>query len=1104
VNAVNTVAGTKSLNSSALISLGGFLLFNVGPYTGLNGKKLVLSINNGPDVEVTFSGTSISAKSLVAQVNDTFSTNEVTEAYGELMPDGLSASVRTVGAGEFQTLAIVSGTDPEVLAVISENNVVGYVLPGTSVYTQTKVSIPFSSFPDPNNNLSQLSFEQNSIRAFVSTGAGVNLREFLPKESFLRKGGSGVAASTTGTTALSTVGLYGGGGTLNGTSLTLTFESATSPQYTVTFASPADANAVLQQINAAVGAMVATNNTGLKITSQVAGASSRVRVGGTAAALFGFTGAALDVSGEAAIQVVDDGNGDGYSPLVEFNGVDFTTAGSAAVATGAYDISGLSYPADVVGLTLELSVSGMTPQTWTVPSVANQGAFLSAFNAFFTGVTASVASNRFVLTTAATGEEGTISIIGGTLLPVMGLVPRIVGSVNLANVSPDLTALNTRKLKVTSSSGSVEVTFSGLSGTTPSTVSAFLNAQPAFAALFVASIDTGGYLCVRSILGGNIGSTAVSLTIDAASSLESATYLGFTPGTSATYNRKEGSGFPPVSGDELYVDGNLVGRITKVAPGGDVSRLRINKQERITSDYGDKFWIQARNLTAGAPSRPTAELTFNTRNMPVLKHDVLRDTNGNVLLGSAAIYLQYTAIRKDVTALAETPTLISFESTTELETNLSPVDSTNPLALGLYFALLNAPGCSVVGAGVDEVSADYPEGTVEAWARAAELLEAYEVYAIAPLTNEEEVAQLMSTHVTAMSEPAMRGERVVLFNPAEPSKKLDKLIASGVGNSVGVSGLQFDTGVMGLSTFLLAEGVDPVGTIPVSDGVFLDIVSDAKRYSVSQVSGSIVTIRTSFLAGENDDGYYATSDLNDSPLPSSLISETFAIRIKGASLLTATGNPDKEGIAETYNALGLSRMNRRVRHIIASACAASVGGVTQRLPGYYLCAARVGMMAQQPPQQSMTNFPMTGLTKVYGTNGYFNERQLDIIAGGGNDIIVQDVANGPLTSRMALTTDTTSIEARTDNVNAEIDFTAKFMRRTLRIFIGRFNITQGLLDSLGHVVQGVANFLVDLGVLNGLFLDELIQDENAQDSVILETTADPNFPCNYIKAAIAI
>jgi hypothetical protein len=185
-------------------------------------------------------------------------------------------------------------------------------------------------------------------------------------------------------------------------------------------------------------------------------------------------------------------------------------------------------------------------------------------------------------------------------------------------------------------------------------------------------------------------------------------------------------------------------------------------------------------------------------------------------------------------------------------------------------------------------------------------------------------------------------------------------------------------------------------------------------------------------------------------------------------------------------------------------CAATIGGLEQRIDGFYMNAAIVGMIGQQPPQQSFTNFPMSGFTGVFGSNDTYSESQLNQMAAGGAYVIVQDAQGAPLISRMALTTDMTSIETRTDSITKVVDFTAKFLRRGLRNFIGRFNITQGFLDTLGSVIQGLGGFLVETGVLIGLTLNNIVQDEDARDTVLVDTTLDPPYPCNYIRLTLVV
>ena len=74
----------------------------------------------------------------------------------------------------------------------------------------------------------------------------------------------------------------------------------------------------------------------------------------------------------------------------------------------------------------------------------------------------------------------------------------------------------------------------------------------------------------------------------------------------------------------------------------------------------------------------------------------------------------------------------------------------------------------------------------------------------------------------------------------------------------------------------------------------------------------------------------------------------------------------------------------------------------------------------------------------------------------------------------------------------------------LKTFIGRYNITQGFLDTLSSVLQGLGTFLVDTGILNGFKLNNIIQDADSPDTVLIDVTLDVPFPCNFIRLTLVI
>jgi hypothetical protein len=844
-----------------------------------------------------------------------------------------------------------------------------------------------------------------------------------------------------------------------------------------------------------------------------------------------------------------------------------TTSPTGAIVTGSVDLvpaGGLYGGGGTLDATsFSFKVDGGTAIVVTFTAPANSAAVLTAINTAAGATIASLASGveYLVLSSPTRGPTSSIEVIaGGTALTALGLTAgTTVGHAVIEALDDGNGDSRTPLVSFYDEAGTVDLTatttvasaavvtgtniidFASLDektliisdGRAPKTVQFDAPADAdAVASQIQAHFDAtdgltavaaAGKLVLTSTVKREDGATVAKgydsvIAILGGTAVNGATnYLDDGSDQAVTMGRHYGNPYAVVSGDELWSDGRLLGRILQVAPGGRKNVVKLDRQ--ISTAYASTAgaYVLAKNLAdgGGVLTRPKPDLIVDGLGNATLKHDLLRDIYGTVVetLVTASgvstliptkslVYVSYKAVRTDVTMKARRPGLLSITDTTMLSSLASPVNADNPMALGTYFALLNAPGSAVNAFGVDEVSADAPYGTVEAFTRAFEFLESVEVYAIAPMTNDETVGQVASAHATSMSLPENKGERVIVFNSSMPTAKVDTLLASGTSGNGTPDTTQFDTGIANLAAILLANDLDPSGELAVDEGVFLDIATDAKKYSISGVSGSVVTVRTltgDFEPGENDDGFYA-----EDVLPSALIDELFAIRVRGASLTLTDGTPDKLGMATTLQAVGLGYANRRFWNVVPDKVKAVVEGLEQELPGFYMPAAIVGMVGQQPPQQSFTNFPMAGFTGVVGSNDFFTAKQLDIISAGGNWIVRQDGAGTPIFSHNALTTDMRSVETKTDSITKIVDFASKFLRTGLKTFVGRYNVTSGFLDSLSHVIQGLLAFLIDVGVLVGAQLNNLIQDADSPDTVLVDITLDVPFPCNYIKMVLNI
>lgn len=533
---------------------------------------------------------------------------------------------------------------------------------------------------------------------------------------------------------------------------------------------------------------------------------------------------------------------------------------------------------------------------------------------------------------------------------------------------------------------------------------------------------------------------------------------------------------------------------------GAASKVEIN-------DLSSAAIVLGLSGEAEGSGRPDPDFYVSLEGSVVIGPSILRNgTTGqpfSLESARADVYIQYTGLRLDVTASAAEAGTLTFSSVELMEDAIGPISTENPLALGVFLAQQNAPTVDVSALGIDERNDAAPEGTIDAWARALELLESKEVYTIAPLTGDGFINQLISTHVQSMSAPTNRGERICFLWQPVPENALPVIVITGSDAETNGTdnSLTLETNP---STDLVGAGVDISGTIDVEVGLYLEVlvvlsgVTSLHRYSVQEVNGVLINLRTTFAEGENDDGFYSSTVIDGG---ASLDNLDWSLRIRGEPLVVpGTTRADLNAIAEASAEEGTAYAHRRVYLLFGKALDTSINGSVQQVPPYYASAAIAGMIAQQNPSQPFTNVGITGFSKVYGTDDTFSENQMDVIADGGRYILVN--RGGSVQSRHQRSTATTSIEERELSITKSIDWLAKGIRDTNRVFIGRFVINSGFLDQLTMSNEGFLQFAVQLGVVRKARLTELLQDSQNPDTILINVEAQPLYPCNKIRVTI--
>lgn len=561
-----------------------------------------------------------------------------------------------------------------------------------------------------------------------------------------------------------------------------------------------------------------------------------------------------------------------------------------------------------------------------------------------------------------------------------------------------------------------------------------------------------------------------------------------------------GNPYQPIVGDEVWIDGVRLGLITEV-PASPTNRLRLDG-EQLLAFTGATWYLIAKGLhnSAASSTRPSSDLTVDPNTGTLLiKAELFRDTAGKgTVAHSLNTYVAYDALRLDVTPAKKSSdfNLLRIGSLSALETDLAPIDTQNPLALGMYFALLNAPGLEVTGCGVDETNASAPEGTADGYARSFEFLESKDIYTIVPMTHSPDVGSIAAVHANVMSEPANGLERIVILNPLRPDRKSATLVASGA--RANVNGPPTDvvqTGVANLQALLAAAG-KPGPAYTEADGVYLMFEGDANHYLVQSVSSGALTVNNGPLAS-NADGFFAEGG-GTAIFDDIIVDRPFTVAVRGAAVANRTDE------AAAYGDLGRGYKSKRVIVMAPDTVKTTLDGLESAVPGYYAAAAIAGRKSSKVPSAPMTEDTIAGFTGVVGTQERYSEPQLRMLCGGGIWVLYQDAEGQPVRTRHQLTTDVGTLLTRESSITDALDYAAKTLRQTFRNFVGRFNITTGLMEALNLVCDGVRDFFIQNNIFASFNVVSLEQNPDAPDELSVIADVVTLKPLNKIRITMRV
>lgn len=514
----------------------------------------------------------------------------------------------------------------------------------------------------------------------------------------------------------------------------------------------------------------------------------------------------------------------------------------------------------------------------------------------------------------------------------------------------------------------------------------------------------------------------------------------------------------------------------------------------------------------------------------------------------ATVLADYRALRVDLAANTR-----EYGSLSDLEAvfGVGQIVPANPLAYGLSLALLNAV-TKTNGLGLD---ANFLTDEALAYTKALDVVKKTELYALVPLTHNTVVHAAFSLHVTQMSLPERKRERVAIVNRTIITTEtvVDSRTPDGFRTIVNtVTG-----GVVTLGSNAVEVGVPKFANVQIGD--VLVIVSGTGVTAGEYPITAVVSDKEVELGGGFTSTYTGSDVVFYIKRPDGLeangivfydseaefITDGVAVGYKfvvesgtyaGEYVVTAVDSQNKLRIAQvpgvavvlspvTYHvyrdlerteqaefikAYSQSYRNRRLKHMWPDVYLAPDGDVVRELPGYFGCCPPAALTTGLPTQQGFTNLATAGFSGTVHSADYFDEDQLNIIADGGTTIMVQDVDGAPLYFRHSLTTDRSTIKFQEYMVTKNVDYIAKFIRRRLEKYPGSYNIYQGTLAEISLDVGSAISYLRDStiqpkigGVIRGGKLVSIAEGATI-DSLAVRIGLDIPIPLNNIDVTIVV
>jgi len=407
---------------------------------------------------------------------------------------------------------------------------------------------------------------------------------------------------------------------------------------------------------------------------------------------------------------------------------------------------------------------------------------------------------------------------------------------------------------------------------------------------------------------------------------------------------------------------------------------------------------------------------------------------------SGLVYIGFRSLRND-----QAGDVIEFDSADKIEYKLGAISVFNPLAKAAYLAM-QAAGSSVYGFAISGLTAGYWTGGVGVGSGKYENVEAY---SMVPLTQAATQTTEVESHCTSMSTAANKKERIMIY-----SHELT------------------DTGTASTWATAIASYAGSV----------------MNKRSI-HVWPTVMYIRERLFSAQYKPSYISSYM---QPVPETTPSTTmqYTNALLTGNLTLADGTKYYKG--EAITAANWSGLFAEYPFLT----------VDVPVPGWYGAAIVAGQIAGENPEQSLTNLPVLGISKLKYVADHFSESQLNTIAGGGNYLFWQANEYTRVVCRHQLSTNTMSTETKELSITKTIDYVSKFVRTSLLPFVGRWNINDNLISIVFSHMNAIGEYLKNNGTVDDFVVEKVEQDANQKDVLRVTINVKPLYPANYIRVTL--